>query len=448
MPLILEEAEIFTPLPGDQQGFMDDFRHRYCAAAGGWNSGKSWAGSRKHAQLHVINAFDKEGFPTRVRSMAVAQTYQLAITEMVPQLEEAFDQMGLTHEFVADLKRFLFVFPDLGTIDRPSEMLIRSADAPDRIVAFKVGAIWGDEVARWPYNRENPRGDPLLQCKGRLRDPRARILQFNMTFTHEGDGTAVYEDFVEKPKPEHMLYRLRTGDNPVAEEFAKSLRDQMSPELAEQYLEGFAMELKGSKIYDNFSDDNVRNDIDLTTDLPLQLSLDFNINPGMHGIVGQYDPKEKIIYSIHELYGPRWSTKHLIHEFVKLIRKVNDSWIWQPLELYGDATGDSKWSGTGESNWDIVATVLRSYSIPYRIRVPESNPHVADRVNAMNSAMRSVSGRIHYYIHERCELLRRDFKFLKWDQGEIDKTDRKLSHPSDADGYRLHYLLPVRKLLV
>ena len=34
----------------------------------------------------------------------------------------------------------------------------------------------------------------------------------------------------------------------------------------------------------------------------------------------------------------------------------------------------------------------------------------------------------------------------RWLRGEIDKSDRRLSHAADAEGYRVHWLMPIRPL--
>jgi hypothetical protein len=59
-----------------------------------------------------------------------------------------------------------------------------------------------------------------------------------------------------------------------------------------------------------------------------------------------------------------------------------------------------------------------------------------------------AEGKVHYLIHPDCAKLINDFEKLKWDNGEIGKKDRNLSHPSDAEGYRIHWIRPVRKLVI
>lgn len=451
MPILtIEDApDLFLPNEGGQSGFMDDYTHRYCALAGGWFAGKTWAGARKLADLHLYNAFDQDEKPTRVKSAAIAPTYQLAQDFIVPELRLAFEEMNLSYRFVADPRRYCFVLPDLGTATEPSEILIRTADSPERITGWTVGAIWGDEVARWKVDDTDPQGDPFLQADARLRDPRARFLQFIMTFTHEGDGTRVYRDFEEDPKPDHAIYRAGTFENPHARDFAAVQRQQLTPLLAGQYLDGRAVAFGGSRMYGSFDyNRNIDDGLRLVPEMPLQVALDFNIEPGMHCIVGQHWPQEDLLTSVHEIHEPRMTVKRLAVALRELIEGLG-GWQWPGgLQIFGDSTGQSKWAGVGDSCYEVLCESLRLGGVPYQMRVPKMNPNVTDRANAVNCALCDLSGRVRYRIHPRCARLIADYRTMKWNTaGEPDKRDRSRSHASDADGYRVFWLMPIRKVV-
>lgn len=441
---VRESRSIFVPNAGGQAEFMSDYSSRFCALAGGWYAGKTWAGARKHAAIHVRNAIDDDGRPSYVRSLVIAQNYSLARQVNIPELQGAFDEMGLVWRFVPDPKRYCFEFPDLGTRDRPSEMLVRSAEAPETINAFTVGSAWGDEVPRWPQSDDNPKADALLQAKGRLRDPRARILQFNMTFTHEGDGTRVYRDFEEKPLPDHKLYRAGTIENPAAMVFAETMKGQLTPEMASQYLEGIAANFRGGKIYGAFGPDNISDSLVLDRSLPVCLALDHNIAPGAHGIVGQFFPDRQAVTAVHELHAKNMSTLQLLGAFRSLVASLG--WVTE-VHVFGDPAGSARFEATGESTWDLVRQWFRQHmpEMPIRYRYKAGHSPVADRVNATNAALRNVKGDVRALIHPRCERLISDMRSLKWDGNEIDKKDRKLSHASDAWGYEIEVLMPLRK---
>lgn len=446
MPLLIEEPDLYRPNAGGQQEFMDDYTHRYVALAGGWYAGKTWAGARKLTDLHVFNAFDDEGRPTYVKSAVIAPTYQNAMDFDVPELQKAFDEAGLSWSFNADPQKFQFVLHDLGTRRNPSAIMIRTADKPERITGWTVGAIWGDEAARWKRDDADPKRDPLLQADGRLRDVKARFLQFLLTFTHEGDTTRVYEDFEENPKPDHVLYRAGTFDNPHARDFADNQSQQLTKELADQYLAGNAIRQRGNAVYTSFEyERNTRADLTLTPHVPLQLDIDFNISPGMHANVGQHFPDRDMLTTVYSIHGPAMNVRTMMDALFRLVDSLG-GWQWPVLELFGDASGHGRWSGTGQTNWDIVLECLKARGIPYRMRVPASNPGVADRVNVVNCALCDVKGQPHWLIHrENCKPLITDLRRMKWDRdGELDKTDRKLSHPSDAAGYRIVRVRPIR----
>jgi hypothetical protein len=462
MEIQLDE-DLWRPNPGGQADFMEDYRHRYLALAGGWFAGKTWAGARKLLNLHLYNAVDDAGRLTGVDSCVIAQTYNLAQTINIPELRKALGECGLRYQFVSDTKKYWFELPDLGTPDDPSLIYVRTADAPDKITGFTVGSIWGDEVARWKSNPIDPLGDPILQADGRLRDFRARALQFLMTFTHEGDATKVYQDFEQDPKPGHKLYRSGSFDNPFAKDFVAAQLAVLTPELASQYISGNAANLRGNAVYSSYEDARNRDDtLVLDPRLPLHLSVDFNINPGMHAIVGQHFPADDLVTAVHEIHRPRMDVRQMVADLFELVKRLG-GWQWPELHLFGDPSGDSKWSASGsQSAWDVLIEAVRQNSpagkpVLWKKKVPAGHFAVGDRVNATNCALRSVDGRVRYRIHgaqtpERhtsllpgCPRLIQDFKRLKWDAGEIDKDDRKLSHASEADSNRVAYLMPIRK---
>lgn len=440
----------FIPNPGGQQGFMDDYEHRYCAFCGGWDAGKTWAGTRKTLSLHAYNAFEGDGQPTYVASLIVAPNYQLAMSVNIPKFQEALDEANISYRFLADPKVFAFDILDFGTKSRPSLIFVRSADAARAIAGFEVGAVYGDEVARWPYTPMDPLTDAWLQSDGRLRGEKAKFKQFNMTYTPEGDNTRVFVDFELRPKANHKLYRAHTRENVHGgTEFAAVLEGQLSPELANQYLGGYALSTSTGSVYSSYREANQFDEsITLNHQLPLQLTVDFNIDPGMHGIIGQYDPTLNLVTSHYELHSLRMDVSKLVtdlKEKLKYIHTIERYQIRSPIELFGDATGRNEWAATGESAWDVLENALKAANVPYILKVPAKNPPVSERVNAVNSAMCSATGSIHYVAHNRCILLRNDWELLRWRNGEIDKRDRKISHPSDADGYRVWYLMPIRK---
>lgn len=449
--LTFEQTFSTTPNPGGQRKFAEDWVHFIVGLEGGWYSGKSFIGARKLTTLHEYNAFDVVGDATYVASLVVAPTYSNAMDFCVPHLQDACDEAGLRHEwrgtgYLSSGKYAApaIIIPDFGTRDSPSVILIRSADVPRRITGFTVGAAWGDEPARWKEDRFDPLNDPFLQLTGRVRAIKARLLQIMLTYTNEGDTTKVYEE-MHTGSDDRVLYRAPTIENVAAKDFHDRQRKLLTKELALQYLDGEAARLSGGKVYGSFDYNlNVDGKLVLKRGVPLQISMDFNIVPGMHIEVGQHFPGADLITTVHEIHAPRLDVKGAADEFVALIDKIK--WRWDhPLEVFGDATGRNEWAGTGETCYTILQQKLKEQGIPFRMRVPRGNPPVIDRINSVNCALADLMGRAHYVIHPRCTQLIKDYRSMQRDKfGEIDRTDRKLSHPSDADGYRIWFIRPLR----
>jgi len=456
----LADPAAWTPNYGGQTDFAFDDLHRYVALAGGWGSGKTWIGARKLIRLHAYNAFDDAGNPTFVPSAVVAPTYQNAMDYDVPAIQDALADLGLSYTWRGSGSlcggRFsgpAIIIPDWGTRDHPSVILFRTADAPERITGWEVGAGWGDEPSRWPRNDDDPKRDPFIQFMGRVRHPKARRCQMLFTFTHEGQGTRVFKEF-SGTDLEHIIYTAPTKQNPHVATFQESLRGVLDPRLAQQYLDGIALNLRGMPVYPYFSQEPGRNvdpTIMLDRSLPLHLRMDFNSAPGMHALIGQYDEKRDLFTSWWEFFEDGLTIRRLLADmlprmFLEQSIVKDGRFTFPELHVFGDASGGSRNPGHAETNWDYVVQGLQALQLPFKLRVPRGNPFVEDRINAVNAALCDLSGTVHWKCHPRCQRLINDLSTMVRDKdGCIDKRDINLSHASDADGYAIWYLRPIHR---
>lgn len=104
------------------------------------------------------------------------------------------------------------------------------------------------------------------------------------------------------------------------------------------------------------------------------------------------------------------------------------------ITVYPDASGKGRRSSA--KNTDHMILKDKGFKVVAR----KQNPAVKDRVNAVNRRIREGRCTI-----SNCPKLIRDMERVVWKNGEIDKTsDPSLSHPSDAAGYAIERLHPVR----
>ena len=190
--------------------------------------------------------------------------------------------------------------------------------------------------------------------------------------------------------------------------------------------------------------------------MQLFVSLDFNVNPGSI-VVGQYD--RGVGYRLmnrceilEEIVIPNSNTMDMMARLLMELKKYQWGYTLE-VEVYGDAAGTQRSSQSQKSNWQIVAEYFAmDTSIHYRFLRKKANPMIVDRVNAVNTMLKSADGTVRLYVDDvKCPELIKDFKKVKWQtdsagssSGLLDKSDAKRTHISDALGYALEYLFALK----
>ena len=145
--LLIDRMPASRPNDGGQRDFAFDWTHRYVALEGGWGSGKTWIGARKLVALHIHNSIGPGGVATFVPSAIIAPSYGNAADFAVPAVTDAIKETGLDSEYRASgtiggtIAAPAIIVPELGTREKPSAFLIRSADAPEKIAVRTVSTV-------------------------------------------------------------------------------------------------------------------------------------------------------------------------------------------------------------------------------------------------------------------------------------------------------------------
>jgi hypothetical protein len=136
-----------------------------------------------------------------------------------------------------------------------------------------------------------------------------------------------------------------------------------------------------------------------------------------------------------------------VAEMCELLREVfprHESEVW----VYGDASGRGRPAQTGQSDYTVILQTMKTYPVPLRLKVPEANPLVSMRVNAVNRLLRDEHGQVRVLIDPSCHELITDLEQVLRDGQKIKKTSRRSdpyfrrTHVSDALGYALSYDAP------
>ena len=201
-------------------------------------------------------------------------------------------------------------------------------------------------------------------------------------------------------------------------------------------------ELTIGAAYHRFSVANIDAAASLDITLPLALCIDFNRTPSMHLLIAQHDPKQDRFVFRHELTESR-NLHAAMGEFAAWWGK--QPWRIKPeVHVYGDASGSTHSTQTGQADYQVVAGLLAKAGARFRIRVPASNPPIVDRVMTFNDALQDVGNERHVFIHPDCKALIRDMREqATGEDGKPDESDGDLGHAAAAAGYFVHYSRPV-----
>ena len=201
--------------------------------------------------------------------------------------------------------------------------------------------------------------------------------------------------------------------------------------------------LSGSRAYPAFDRRlNVCKQPPLAFRRPMCWMWDFNVEP-MVCLVGQRDGE------LFRVYREFVMDEGNIPDMVQMFREAYPK-HGAEIYLYGDATGKGRTAQTGQSDYTTILQHMRSYGAPVRMRIPEANPAVPDRVNAMNHACKDETGSIRLLLDESCKETMIDLEqVLRDPRGGIKKTTNRRdpyfrrTHLSDALGYWVSYDEPV-----
>lgn len=182
----------------------------------------------------------------------------------------------------------------------------------------------------------------------------------------------------------------------------------------------------------------------LLPDLPLCVSFDFNINPGMYCMIGQYDQKADQFRACDELHGYRWSVDDLMDEFARWVER-GGGWRWPECHIYGDSSGGGTNMTDGRRSYEVIRQRLMKITPRIKLCVPGRAPGVINSLHTCNDALRDTDGVQHVQINAgQCPILVKDLLNVQLDnEGQIDKTQSDLTHASDCLRYWVNYLRPI-----
>jgi hypothetical protein len=397
---------------------------RHPAYMGGNGAGKTY--------VSCLKGFDHA---TRInpglRGMLVAPSYPELKDYTIPtfidilfDIQEQSEQAEYVYQFTYNKNDKEVYLPYFSTL-----VMFRSADNPlalrGRTLAW-YGLEEADDVKQEAWGELAPR----------LRQAGANLLQGWISGTPRGYGW-VYIKWVDKPpSKEYVLFQVPTRANIFVQEDYEQIIIEAAADEDEilARTEGAFVESSRGRAYRRFNRDiHVTDRSPFGTEIPFPgltecLCCDFNVDPCCW-ILLQH--KNGLIYVYDEIVQNDTDTTQMS---VEARSRIHGNCI-----VYGDAAGGAR-STAGQSDYAIMQTFGFR-----RQNIPASNPPVKDSVSSVNKLLigKKISNEPEkpipqLYIHPRCEMLIRDLERVRWKEGAsgiLDKSDRNLTHASDALRY-------------
>jgi len=261
----------------------------------------------------------------------------------------------------------------------------------------------------------------------------------------------LFEKFEQAQQdPEWKAFRFTTaeGGNVCAEELTSAARE-LDDRLYRQEFEASFENLTMGRAYYAFSPTENVERCEFRPGEPLIWSLDFNVNP-MCSVLAQCVGGR--IQVLDEIVLENANTPLACEALLEKTGEWRKSGTAR-VEVYGDASGHQRRTSGTATDWGLIREFFGRWKGQFAASVlaASSNPGVRDRVSLVNSRLCSAAGERSLFVDPRCRELIRDLERVRWKvdafgqaTNELDKTDRKRTHVSDALGYYVAQKFPMR----
>lgn len=385
-------------------------------------------------------------------SWGVAPTYTKVEQIIIPAVVQVlYDIYGLRERVHYSLTRTPFW--KLVLKGYQHELHFLSGDRPELFVGSNIASWWITEPGL--QTRE-----VFEKCQTRLRCPRAYLRQGIGEGTPEGMN--FYADLADIPgmgydrvDPQRNFRRfiVETTMNrhlmPSAEVYAKTkIRDVYSYDPAKvlSYEKGlFTKFTKGSAYWEFVESRNVTDRYTPHPELPIFLSLDFNVSPlawvAMQEFRHQanpFAPRVHRIVALAESSGESRGLMDAIAEFAAMFPP--SEYGSTPIHVFGDASGYARNYHTAGSDYTSVGQYLQGLGfLNVNIRAARSNPQVKHRLEKTAALMAYEK----FLVHVKCKRLIQSFVKTALREGTFDiekPRNEDWTHYADAATYCLFQL--------
>ena len=171
--------------------------------------------------------------------------------------------------------------------------------------------------------------------------------------------------------------------------------------------------------------------------LPIHIGMDWNVDP-LCAVIFQVYTQAPHIRVVKEIALHHAGEGDLLTE--RMCDTIKEMYPRNNYIAYPDATGAGRHSSSQYTDIDIVRRAK------IKVNVAHINPRVVNRVNAVNKQLFDDN----ILIDKSCKMLIGDLEKVVNKEGtrDIDKSNKALTHMTDAFGYAVTWEFPVIKPMI
>ena len=379
---------------------------------GGLGSGKTFIFIRKT----LLNMFKRVNHAGVSNGWIIYPTYDLAEELFVQPFTELLDDMNCPYKYNQSKHRFT---TPAGNIK------IYQLQKPQRIIGAELTYIGFDE-----FDVESWKNCDMAFKKsiGRMRG--SDNCEIYIVTSPEGYHYT-HKIFVTDANEDRLLVRGKTTDNTyLPEQYIKLLESNYDDQLLKAYRDGEFVNLSALSTYHSFNREKNVKETKYDPKKPIHIGMDWNVDPLCSVLWQEYKDKPNIrIFKTYSLSHA--GEGDLLTE--RMCEEIKQTYPSNTYFAYPDATGAARHSSARYSDIDLIRRA------GFQVKVKHINPLVVNRVNAMNKALQD-----NMIIDPSCKDLINDLERTvnKPNTREIDKSNKTLTHLTDALGYSCEWLYP------
>ena len=226
---------------------------------------------------------------------------------------------------------------------------------------------------------------------------------------------------------ESFQYTTVQGGNVLPSEVEQAKADLDERTFAQEYLSEFVT--YSGLIYYNF--DRATSVVKAEDDGGvLHIAMDFNIDP-MSCVVALRKGNSLICIDEIVIYGSNTD---------EMVKEIHQRYPNRQIIIYPDpAARQRKTSAGGRTDLSILQNA------GFMTKARSAHPAVRDRINSVNSRLKSGSGERHLFFTDKCKQAIKSLERQTYKEGTSQPNkDDGYDHMNDALGYMVEYLFPIK----